>query len=159
MKENDEDKGLRMEAIEVTEINDVKKDEFNPHRQRYESTEWKKGELPPIIPLESMAYTAEKHPPFKGRDHSGHKIHMENNVNECIHQRGGDALSDAENEGTVTSVSIESEDTNIEENKSQKRSLKVDSADIDDPKRGACNIGDYAKYRQYNAKFPAESTR
>ena len=101
----------------------------------------------PIIPLESMAYTAQKHPPFKGRDHSGHKIHMENNVNECIHQRGGDALSDPKTEGKVTSVCIKLEDTNIEENKSQKSIMKEDSADIDNPKRGACNLGDYATNR------------
>ena len=65
-----------------------------------------------------MASTAQMHPPFKGRDPSGYKIYMENNVNESIRPedgRGGDAISDRDNGGKVTLDCIESEETNIEE--------------------------------------------
>ena len=68
-----------------------------------------------------MASTAQMHPPFKGRDPSGYKIYMENNVIEGICQengRGGDAISNRVNGGEVTLGCIESENTDIEEDKS-----------------------------------------
>ena len=42
---------------------------------------------------------------------------------------------------------IDSENTDNKESESQKRNLKERSANIDDPTRGACNLGDYATNR------------
>ena len=72
---------------------------------------------------------------------------MEDNVKEGTHPEDGrenDAISDQDSGVEVTLDCIESENTDIEESESQRRNLKENSANIDDPTRGACNLGDYA---------------
>ena len=67
--------------------------------------------------------------------------------NEGIHpevRRRNDAIIDQESGVEVILDCIGSENTDIEDTESQKRNLKERSANIDDPTRGACNLGDYA---------------
>ena len=68
-------------ATKVTDIKNDEKDEFNHLQIQSGNTQWKKGERPRILPLGSMASTAQIHFPFKSRDLSGYKRYMEDNVN------------------------------------------------------------------------------
>ena len=71
---------------------------------------------------------------------------MEEKDNGGIHpevRRGNDATIDQESGVEVILDCTDSENTDIKERESQKKNLKEKSANVDNPTRGAYNLGDY----------------
>ena len=133
----------------VADTHTVKKDDSDPLQIQSGNKEWPKGEHLRILPSGSRASAAQIHLPFKSRSISEYKGCMEDKDNDGIHsevRRENDAAIDQESEVEVILDCRASEGTDIKESESQRRNLKDRSANIDDPTRGASNLGDCATY-------------